>query len=224
MNMKKIYYLCMIAALCLALVCAGCVDEEYSLSNIGDGSDIRVGNVITTPPVTARISFEGLMGGMAEIERILEENNLTLEDLGKIPVDIGNEEFFVNLPLDIPLIPEGMLDMLGSDSEAGDKTELLLTVKSTLPMSVEFRLEFMDSAGGVILAFDELLIEGSSSGEELEEDRRQDITPVLARLSDIKGLNVTLLRPDAEKIAFLLENYIMIETRIEKSGGIRLPL
>lgn len=199
----------------------GCVDREYSLDNIEE-SQIRVGNVITTPPITAHLSFEGLMGGISEIKRILEENGLTLEDLGKVPVDIGNELFLVELPLDIPLIPDSMTDMFEAASGSDDKTELILGIRSTLPMSVAFRLEFNDSQGEAVMAFDELLIEGSEAGEEHSGVQRQDITDLIRRLSDIKAIKVTLLRPDAEKINFLLDNYIEIETRVEKTGGIVL--
>lgn len=209
----------MVATACIAMLCAGCVEKEYSLSNI-EGSENRIGDVITAPPVTARISFEGLMGGMSEIERILQENGLTLDDIGKTPVDIGNQEFAVSLPLHRPLIPEGMLDIFTTASGSGDSTDLLLSIESTLPMSVEFRLEFTDSAGSAVFAFDELFIEGSPDGERKELSRRQDISALIQRLPDIKELNITLLRPDVEKVAFLLDNYIMIETRIEKRGGI----
>lgn len=217
--MGKSCWLWRVVMCCAVLAVAGCVDREYSLSNIGD-SEVRVGNVITTPPVTAHLSFEGLMGGLEEIERILEENGYTFEDLGKVAVDIDHEIFLVDLPVDIPLIPDSMIEMFGVGSD--DKTELVLGIKSTLPMSVAFRLEFTDSYGSVVMSFDELLIEKSESGEEHEAVQRQDITSLISRVSDIKGIKITLLRSDAGKISFLLDNYIQIETRIEKTGGLDL--
>ena len=53
---------------------------------------------------------------------------------------------------------------------------------------------------------------------------RLDITDVIGRISDIEGMNVTLLRPDLEKVKFLLDNYIEVGVRLEKTGGIKLPL
>lgn len=219
--MRRLCTLLRVVVFCSVLPLPGCVDREYSLDNIEE-SQIRVGNVITTPPVTAHLSFEGLMGGISEIERILEENGLTLEDLGKVPVDIGQELFLVELPLDIPLIPDSMTDIFEADAGSDDKTELILGIRSTLPMSVAFGLEFTDSQGAEVMAFDELLIEASENGEEHEAVHRQEITDLIRRLPEIKAIKVTLLRPDAGKINFLLDNYIEIETRVEKTGGIEL--
>ena len=126
--MRKFYtnYVLPAAVFAVSLLSYGCVDREYSLDNIDGGGSISVGDVITTPPVTAHLTFEGILGGMDEVERILEENGLSFEDIGFVEMYIGEELFLVNLPLDIPLIPEGMTDTFLPEGD--DKVDLLLAV------------------------------------------------------------------------------------------------
>ena len=139
--MRKFYtnYVLPAAVFAVSLLSYGCVDREYSLDNIDGGGSISVGDVITTPPVTAHLTFEGILGGMDEVERILEENGLSFEDIGFVEMYIGEELFLVNLPLDIPLIPEGMTDTFLPEGD--DKVELLLDIASTLPMAMDLKIE-----------------------------------------------------------------------------------
>lgn len=53
--MRKFYtnYVLPAAVFAVSLLSYGCVDREYSLDNIDGGGSISVGDVITTPPVTA---------------------------------------------------------------------------------------------------------------------------------------------------------------------------
>ena len=222
--MRKFYtnYVLPAAVFAVSLLSYGCVDREYSLDNIDGGGSISVGDVITTPPVTAHLTFEGILGGMDEVERILEENGLSFEDIGFVEMYIGEELFLVNLPLDIPLIPEGMTDTFLPEGD--DKVELLLDIASTLPMAMDLKIEFTDASGAVVTAFDTISIAKAGEGEEFGAQERLDIADVIGRISDIAGMNVTLLRPDLEKVKFLLDNYIEVGGRLEKTGGIKLPL
>lgn len=216
---------CVLPVVLLALVVSGygCVDRGYDLNNIDGSGDICVGDVITTPPVTAYMTFEGLLGGMSEVERILEENGLSLEDIGLVDMYIAEETFLANLPLDIPLIPEGMLDSFVTDGD-DDRVELLLNIESTLPLAFDFRLVFTDAAGNAVTAFDNISIERAPQGETYGAEERRDITDAVSRLSEITNVEAVLLRTDADKVRFLLDNYIELEVRLEKTGGIRLPL
>ena len=62
--MRKFYtnYVLPAAVFAVSLLSYGCVDREYSLDNIDGGGSISVGDVITTPPVTAHLTFEGIFG------------------------------------------------------------------------------------------------------------------------------------------------------------------
>ncbi len=104
----------------------------------------------------------------------------------------------MNLPLDIPLIPEGMTDTFLPEGD--DKVELLLDIASTLPMAMDLKIEFTDASGAVVTAFDTISIAKAGEGEEFGAQERLDITDVIGRISDIEGMNVTLLRPDLEKV------------------------
>lgn len=208
--------------LIVAMGASGCVEREYSLENIAGGGNITVGDVVTTPPVTARLTFGGLLGGTDEVERILEENGFSLEDIGLVEMYIGEELFRANLPLDIPLVPEGVLDTFLPEED--DRVELLLHVASTLPLALKMRLELTDAFGGVVAAFDDIPLAKAAEGEVYATQVRLDVTETIGRLSEIEGLNVSLLRPDLEKVKFRLDSYVEISVRLEKTGGIRFPL
>lgn len=205
-----------LAMLAAALLTA-CVDDTYNLNNV-ESSDITLGDTITTPPIKAELSLEGLLGGMSEVEKILEENGFTMDDIGFVEMFIGHELFLTEIPFDSPVIPNEILDMLND----GQSLELLLSVRSTLPMAVQMRLEFMDAAGNTILSFDGIEIPATAEGDIFTQEQRQDISPLLDRMHEIQSMKMTLLRPDLNKIKFLLDNYIYIEARIEKTGGIKL--
>lgn len=211
------FRLAAVATACIVSV-HGCVDREYSLDNFGQ-DEIYIGDVITTPPVNAHISFEGMMGGMEEIERILEENGFTMDDIGMVEMFIGEQEFSMNVPLEAPIIPEEMMDMLDTGSGT---LELLLDVNSTLPMTVEFHLDFVDDGGNVVTEFKDIVIEKAVEGSTVTETQRQDVSELLEQLHRVSGIDITLLRPDLEKVKFLLDNYIEVSLRLEKTGGIKL--
>lgn len=200
-----------------AALLTACVDDTYNLNNV-ESSDITLGDTITTPPIKAELSLEGLLGGMSEVEKILEENGFTMDDIGFVEMFIGHELFLTEIPFDSPVIPNEILDMLND----GQSLELLLSVRSTLPMAVQMRLEFMDAAGNTILSFDGIEIPATAEGDIFTQEQRQDISPLLDRMHEIQSMKMTLLRPDLNKIKFLLDNYIYIEARIEKTGGIKL--
>ena len=70
--MKMDFRNCLAAVAVLPLLLSGCVDDTYDLGRYdGSQENIVVGDVIETPPVSARLTFEGLLGGMDEIEKIL---------------------------------------------------------------------------------------------------------------------------------------------------------
>ncbi len=211
------FRLAAVAAVCV-VTAHGCVDREYSLDNFGQ-DEIYIGDVITTPPVNAHISFEGMMGGMEEIERILEENGFTMDDIGIVEMFIGEQEFSMNVPLEAPIIPEEMMDMLDTGSGT---LELLLDVNSTLPMTVEFHLDFVDDSGNVVTEFKDIVIAKAVEGSTVTETQRQDVSELLEQLHRVSGIDITLLRPDLEKVKFLLDNYIEVSLRLEKTGGIKL--
>ena len=145
--MRKFYtnYVLPAAVFAVSLLSYGCVDREYSLDNIDGGGSISVGDVITTPPVTAHLTFEGILGGMDEVERILEENGLSFEDIGFVEMYIGEELFLVNLPLDIPLIPEGMTDtFLPEGDDKVEKYPLMFTDTDCLVLNKYDMLPYFD--------------------------------------------------------------------------------
>lgn len=203
-----------------ATTMCSCVDERYSFDNIEMG-DISIGNVITTPPITASISLEGLLGGMSEIEKILEANGLTLEDIGVVGMYLGDQSFTANLPLDVPLIPESMVSIFDDGSE-GSKVEMLMDISSTLPMEMIFELEFTDATGRVITGFNDITLAKAENGQSVTFKQSQDITRIIGDLSAIKGINISLRRPTLDKVVFELNNYVSIKMRIEKTGGIKL--
>ena len=94
----------LLAALCLL---QGCVDRTYDTANIDPGQDFQVvGDIISTPTlVEARISFEGLMGGMEAIEALLADFGLSLDDIGSVPVPITDESFHRRPPRRLPTPP-----------------------------------------------------------------------------------------------------------------------
>lgn len=199
------------------LMVSGCVDKDYDLKNM-DRNEICVGNVITTPPIMVRLPFEGIAGGLSAVEQILADNGISMADLGILPVDI-DPDFSVSLPLESPLISGDILDYFNTEDGT---VALLIDTENTLRMQFELQLDFCDAVGETILALDTITIDAAAENAPSLQSSRLDVTSVLARLDQIYQVNVTIKRPDLQKIVVALDDYLLMNIRLEKTGGIKL--
>ena len=199
------------------LMVSGCVNKDYDLKNM-DRNEICVGNVITTPPIMVRLPFEGIAGGLSAVEQILADNGISMADLGILPVDI-DPDFSVSLPLESPLISGDILDYFNTEDGT---VALLIDTENTLRMQFELQLDFCDAAGETILALDTITIDAAAENAPSLQSSRLDVTSVLARLDQIYQVNVTIKRPDLQKIVVALDDYLLMNIRLEKTGGIKL--
>lgn len=213
---------CLAAVAAVPLLLSGCVDDAYDLRRYdGSQDNIVVGDVIETPPFAARLTFEGLLGGMDEIEKILAENGYTMDDIGQVEMYLPQELYLMTIPLDVPFISEEILSVIVSEN-SDDKVTLSLNVHSTFPMSVFLNVDFLDDNGFVVTSFEEVEVRKAEEGEVIDTWQEQDITELVSRFSEIASVKLTMLRPDLDKIKFLLENYLYVEARLKKEGGINI--
>ena len=220
--MKMDFRNCLAAVAVLPLLLSGCVDDTYDLGRYdGSQENIVVGDVIETPPVSARLTFEGLLGGMDEIEKILADNGYTMDDIGLVEMFLPQELYQMTVPLDASFLSEDVHDIIVPDNSE-DRVTLSLGVHSTLPMSVSLNVEFLDRNGLIVTAFEEVEVHKVEEGEVFDAWQEQDITELVSRFSEIASIKLTLLRPDLNKIKFLLENYLYVEARLKKEGGINI--
>ena len=214
---KATIYGAVISSVTAMLVMSGCVDKDYDLKNM-DRNEITVGNVITTPPIIVKLPFEGIAGGLSAVEQLLADNGITMEDLGIVPMDI-DADYSVTLPLETPLLSGDILEYF--DTDEGSVT-LLLDVENSLRMQFDLQLEFCDAAGQTIVALDTFSIDAASENTPSLQNSRMDVTSVLSRLDQIYQVNVTMNRLDIQKIVVSLDDYLLMNIRLEKTGGIKL--
>ena len=205
----------LLAALCLL---QGCVDRTYDTANIDPGQDFQVvGDIISTPTlVEARISFEGLMGGMEAIEALLADFGLSLDDIGSVPVPITDESFQLEIPLD------ASLDTSLLENREGDTLTLQLEITSTLAIETAFAISFVNGNGATVPLASGLVIQAATPEAPYTATEPIDLTPLIDQLSDVRSIQLTLNQINTDAVIFHLDDYLRLGIRLEKTGGIVL--
>ena len=216
--MKKLTVCSVVLASCTVLsAMQGCVDRNYDLRNM-DSNEITVGNVITTPPISVRLPFEGIAGGLEAIDQILADNGLSREDIGLVPMDI-DAHYNVNMQLESPLVTGDILEYFNTDEGTAS---LLVDIESTLRMEFDLQLAFCGFDGEPIVSFDNISIAAATGDTPSVQSLRLDVSDVLARLDQIFQINVSIDRLDMKQIVFDLDDTLLMNVRLEKTGGIKL--
>ena len=219
--MKRFYRTCLTAMALTAatLTFAGCVDKTYDTGNIDPDQDFQVlGDFVATPTlIEARISFEGLMGGLDAIEQLLAEFGLTLDDIGTVPVPITDESFRLEIPLDSALDTS----LLGTDSEDNTLT-LILGITSTLAIETAFDMAFVNGSGTEVPLASGIIIEAASQEAPYTASEPIDITSLIGQLDDVQSIVLTLNQINTGAVIFQLDDYLDLGIRFEKTGGIVL--
>ena len=205
----------LLAALCLL---QGCVDRTYDTANIDPGQDFQVvGDIISTPTlVEARISFEGLMGGMEAIEALLADFGLSLDDIGSVPVPITDESFQLEIPLD------ASLDTSLLENREGDTLTLQLEITSTLAIETAFAISFVNGSGATVPQATGRVIQAATPEAHYTATEPIDLTPLIDQLSDVRSIQLTLNQINTDAVIFHLDDYLRLGIRLEKTGGIVL--
>ena len=205
----------LLAALCLL---QGCVDRTYDTANIDPGQDFQVvGDIISTPTlVEARISFEGLMGGMEAIEALLADFGLSLDDIGSVPVPITDESFQLEIPLD------ASLDTSLLENREGDTLTLQLEITSTLAIETAFAISFVNGNGATVPPASGLVIQAATPEAPYTATEPIDLTQLIDQLSDVRSIQLTLNQINTDAVIFHLDDYLRLGIRLEKTGGIVL--
>lgn len=218
--MNKLYRICATSAALLATawLAAGCVNKTYDPANIAPGQNFQVvGDVISTPTlIDARISFEGLMGGLSEIEQLLADYGYTLEDIGNVAIPIPTESFRLEIPMETSLDPS----LLGN--KEGDTLVLMLDIESTLAIATTFDMAFVTNAGTTVSLADNLPIHAATPQAPYKATEEIDLTSLVDQLSDVQSIVLILNQIDIREVVFHLDDILHLGIRLEKTGGLTL--
>lgn len=205
------------AILCTTAAATGCVDRNYDLNRFDDESLVTVAEVIETPPFTAILSVEGILGGMEGVNTLLDRLGLTLDDLEDLPaIDLIEETTTLDMPMDTSFIPE-------LNEYAGDCTlTLLLSIENSLPMDADMELELLDVDNNSVFALTPVDLHRTAEGATETIFREEDMTAVINRLSCISTLQLRIHLPAQEGVQLDLSRFVKIQARFKMTGGISI--
>lgn len=205
------------ALLCTTAAATGCVDKNYDFNRFDDESLVTVAEVIETPPFTAILSVEGILGGMEGVNTLLDRLGLTLEDLEDLPpIDLIEEATTLNVPMDTSFIPE-----LNEYAEDCSLT-LLLSIENSLPMDADMELELLDEGDNIIFTLTPVDLHRTEIGAPETIFREEDMTAVINRLSYISTLKLRIHLPAQEGVQLDLSRFVKIQARFKMTGGISI--
>lgn len=205
------------AILCTTAAATGCVDRNYDLNRFDDESLVTVAEVIETPPFTAILSVEGILGGMEGVNTLLDRLGLTLDDLEDLPaIDLIEETTTLDMPMDTSFIPE-------LNEYAGDCTlTLLLSIENSLPMDADMELELLDVDNNSVFALTPVDLHRTAEGATETIFREEDMTAVINQLSCISTLQLRIHLPAQEGVRLDLSRFVKIQARFKMTGGISI--
>lgn len=218
--MNRFYRNCAASALVLATawLASGCVNKTYDPANIAPGQNFQiVGDVVSTPTlIDARISFEGLMGGLSAIEQLLADYGYTLEDIGNVAIPIPTESFRLEIPMETSLDPSLLW------SQEGDTLVLMLDITSTLAIATSFDMAFVTGSGTTVSLADNLPIHAATPQAPYKATEEIDLSSLIDQLSDVQSITLTLNQIDLREVVFHLDDMLQLGIRLEKTGGLIL--
>lgn len=205
------------AMLCTTAATTGCVDKNYDLNRFDDESLVTVAEVIETPPFTAILSVEGILGGMEGINTLLDRLGLTFEDLEDLPpIDLIEETTTLDVPMDTSYIPE-----LNEYTEDCSLT-LLLSIENSLPMDADMELELLDEADNSIFTLAPVELHRTEVGATETILREEDMTAVIDQLPYIYTMKMRIHMPAQEDVQLDLSRFVKVQARFKMTGGISI--
>ncbi len=205
------------ALLCTTAAATGCVDKNYDLNRFDDESLVTVAEVIETPPFTAILSVEGILGGMEGVNTLLDRLGLTLEDLEDLPpIDLIEETTALDVPMDTSFIPE-----LNEYAE-GCSLTLILSIENSLPMDADMEMELLDGEDNIIFTLTPVELHRTEKGATETIAREENMTAVFDQLSYISTLKLRIHLPAQEDVQLDLSRFVKIQAKFKMTGGISI--